>query len=421
MERTQTRDQLNLHLARALAVASLVIALVACGDDDGGQANAGSGARDPLYAMMTQVYSQDDRTVYITLSNTLDITNVDLGDAREFPGVANFAGIGGKLLVSSGEEPTITEFDISNDFEWTEGRTLSFANYPLGDNANFYGHFILNEQVAYLPFEASRRLVWNPAEMEIIGEMTDTVLPTAEGDLTLMSGGNRQGIKFQNQVMHPLFFVDETDWVDHGTHSLVAVYDAQTHEESEVLDLPCAGLSIATQDEDGNTYFGTWDYTGALALYGLGPEPCMVKVKPDLTIEETFTTDFTHLTDGRYVNNFRYIGGGKAIGNVFHHDELEHDWTPPYDGDYVDEYVWGNGPQWQLWMFDLAEETATPVEGITEALGSGAQFAVLDGRTFLFLPFDDWSKSAVYEIDDTGMATRRFEVAGDIFKWVRVR
>jgi len=126
------------------------------------------------------------------------------------------------------------------------------------------------------------------------------------------------------------------------------------------------------------------------------------------------------VTDGHYVNNFRYIGKGKAIGNVLIHEELDADFSKPFDPD-VDAEVWKSGKHWRFWMFDVEKHAAWPVEGIEEEIGSGAQFAVLDGRTFVFLPFDEWSKSAVYEIDDEGKAKRRFEVTGDVFKWIRVR
>jgi hypothetical protein len=37
------------------------------------------------------------------------------------------------------------------------------------------------------------------------------------------------------------------------------------------------------------------------------------------------------------------------------------------------------------------------------------------------LTYDEWSKTAVYELDDAGKAEKRFDVEGDVFKWVRVR
>jgi hypothetical protein len=70
---------------------------------------------------------------------------------------------------------------------------------------------------------------------------------------------------------------------------------------------------------------------------------------------------------------------------------------------------------------DLKSWEAKPVEGIDVAISGGAQFAVLDGRTFVFLPYEDWSKSKIYELDEDGRAVERATTTGDVFKWVRVR
>lgn len=219
--------------------------------------------------------------------------------------------------------------------------------------------------------------------------------------------------------MQAFYYVDE-NWFDYGTESVIAVYDPATHEETTTISAPCPGIGIATQDEQGNTYFGTWDYIGIRALYGDAPAPCTVRVTPDLAVDEAWTTDFTTWTDGRYVNNFRYVGGGRAIGNVLHHENLGADFGGPYDPAVMDR-AWTSGPHWRLWIFDLEAEEAHPVEGIDVDIGSGAQFAVLDGRTFVFLPYDNWGRTRVFELDADGNATEHLDLLGDVFKWERLR
>lgn len=377
----------------------------------------------PVYAMMTQVYGTDDRTVYLSLSNTLDLTSIDLKRAREFPGVANFAAVGGRILVSSGQAPLITAFEIDEQLRWKEQSRIDFSNYPLpdGDFANFFHQYIVDDHTAYLPFEVTKRILWDPTDMKVLRVDEESGLEDKlkKGNLELNTGGNRNGIRFKGPVMQPFAYTDK-DEIDYGTESYVAIYDTKTHEESKLIELPCAGAAMSTQDEDGNVYFGTWSYLGLRKLYGLGPAPCVARVNADLTLDEGFTTDFTDLTNGLYVNNFRYIGKGKAIGNVLDHTMLNADFSAAYDPD-VNDAVWESGPHWSFWMFDLEANRAWPIEGIENDVGAGAQFAVLDGRTFVFLPFDDWSKSAVYELDADGTAEKRFEVEGDVFKWVRVR
>jgi hypothetical protein len=254
--------------------------------------------------------------------------------------------------------------------------------------------------------------------MVIKGVMDDTTLTLMRDDLQLEAGGNRNSVRYKGPVLQAFFYHDK-DWIQHGTLSHVVSYDPATHKEAGVIDLPCPGLSIATQDEAGHTYFSTWGYGPALALFKQGPAPCVARLKPDRTLDTAFTTDFTSQTGGRYLNNWRYIGNGKAIANVLHHELLNADFSK-YDPAVVDK-IWETGPHWRLWIFDLDKGTAHPVEGITVAIGSGAQCAVLDGRTFVFLPFDMWARTKVYEIDSSGNATARFEVTGDIIKWIRVR
>lgn len=427
------------NFSMALAVA---LSAVSCSDDNRDSANTsakadatehddedhesgkpGASEAKPLYAMMTQVYSDDDRTVYLSLMDSLDVTEVDLGEAREFAGVANFAAIGGKIFVSSGQAPTVTEFEISEDRQWSEERTINFADYPVPDGnfANFFFQYVVSEHAAYLPFDVIKRVVWDPTEMTIVDvkETSELSAKLMQGQLQLGSGGNRNAIAFKGPVLQPFAYHDE-DYFERGDKSFVAVYDPKTHEETKVIELPCAGAEMTTQDEEGNTYFGTWGYLPLQKLYGKGPAPCVARVTRDLELDTAFTTDLTDQTDGLYVNNFRYIGKGKAIGNVLDHKQLKADFSKPYDPD-VEEAAWKSGPHWSFWMFDIEADKAWPVEGIEEEVGSGAQFAVLDGRTFVFLPRDEWSRTVVYELDREGKASKRFEVSGDVFKWIRVR
>lgn len=399
------------------------------GDDATADPTADTSAGDTesstaeIYAMMTQVYSVDDRTVYLILTNGLDFANLSVDNGREFPGVANMAAINDKLLVSSGQEPSITEFDISDDLQWTEERTLSFANYPLDDNANFYYQFLVDSDTIYLPFDKTSRIIWNPADFTITGTAEDTNLVLEKDGLMLDPSGNRNAVRFDGHVFQAFFYHD-TDWFLHGTDSAIAVYDPETNAEIQVIDAECPGLSIATQDEDGNVYFSAWSYSGLLALYGDAAAPCAVRVRPDLTIDDSFTTDFTDWTDGRYVANFRYIGGGKAIGNVLMHEELEAigaDFAGDYQPD-IGDVLWTSGPHWKLWVFDVEAKTAQPLANVGVEVASIAQFSTFDDRTFVFLPYDDAASSKIYEVDlEAATATEQADVTGDVYAWIRVR
>jgi hypothetical protein len=411
---------------RAACVCLAAGVAIGCGSDSTETPTTQSGdlpgetpALGPVYAMMTQVYGEDDRSVYVSLSDTLDVSEVSLDQAREFSGVANFTPFEGRLLISSGDAPLITEFEVTPELGLQEGRTISFDGFPLPDNANLYYQFFLDENTAYLPFDGYKRIVWDPTAFELRGVMENSSIPPVQDGLVLEAGGNRNSVQYAGSVLQAFSYHDE-NFDQYAPNSPIAVYDRISHEETAVIDAPCPGLGLATQDEAGNTYFGSWGYLPTAALYGYGPAPCIVRVTPELTLDQAFTTDLRDWTDGRYASNFRYIGAGMAMANVLHHEELGADFSAAPDV-AISDLIAGSGSYWRLWLFDVEQRSGRPVEGIDLALGAGAQFAVIDGRTFVFLPYDDYSHTKVYEIDAEGTATERLDVLGDVFKWVRVR
>lgn len=419
---------LVLPLSGALLTAACGDRADGDGEGSGGRGGTGSGHAGegggtnferPLYAMMIQVYDTEDRTVYAHLTDSLDLGEIELPQAREFASVANFVPYDGKLLVSSGLAPKITEYEISDAFEWTEGRSIGFSGFPVGDNANLFGHFFLDEHTAFMPYAVTSRVIWDPATMRITGTAEDSELELFQGDLMLENAGNRNSITFESAETQQIFFYVTEDWFRLGPESILAFYDRTTLEETRTLTLPCPGLAIGTRDEEGNTYYGTWSSPVTLALFGEGPLPCNVRITPDGQLDEAWTTDFRDWTGGRHVNSFRYIGDGLAVGSVLHHDEMQVDWEAGYDPD-VAELIDAGG-YWHLWLFDLDAESAHQVEGIDVNMGGAVQFAVLDGRTFVFLPYDQWGRTRIYEIDADGRATEHGDTLGDVFKWVKVR
>lgn len=395
---------------------ALLLALVPACEEGGPDDAAVEPGTGPLYAMMTHVYGPEDRTVYVSLSDTVDIDSIDLETAQEFPSVANMAAIDGRILISDGQAPKILEYEISDDFDWIPGRELSFSGYPLPDNANFYYQFIVDDEHALMPFNGTSRILWNPKKMEIEDDLTDSSLKGVEKGLTLEAGGNREGIQYEGPILQAFYYHDD-DWFDYGSTSHLVVYDEKTFEETKVLDIPCPALTMPTLHEDGGTYWGTWDLPTS-ALVEEDGTSCIVKVTREGELEETI--DLREWTDGHAVNNFRYIGDGKAVGNVFYHEEFGVDSPAELDAEALD-LLWEEGPHWKVWLFDTEKGGGKPVKGIDVDFGAAVQFAVLDGRTFLFVPYDDWSRTKGYELNDNGAVTEVFDTLGDVFKWVKVR
>lgn len=400
----------------ALAL-SFAFAVSACGSDSDGAPPTGGDGTEPVYAVASHVFADDgSRSVYITLTKSLDISEFSFEGAREYPGIANMEAIGGRLYVSDGEEPIITQFAITDDLEWIEQSRIGFQGYPLGDNANFFGQYQIDDDTMYLPFDISKRIVWDPKRMEIEAVMEDSSLEITSGDLTLAGAGNRGRIRYDGPTLQAFFYHDE-DWYDFGEKSLIAVYDPKTYAEIDVIEGPCPGLSVPSQDEAGNTYFSAWDYTPLFALYGVGPAPCVARVTKDRKLDTAFETDLSSLTGGRHLMNFNYVRDGWGFADVLHHELLDADFEGELDPSVLDQ-IWEGGA-FRLWRIDLANGVAEPYEDVG-ATGMGWSTAKIDGRTFLFVPSSDWTSTKIYELSADGSATLMLEAEGDV-SFIRVR
>jgi hypothetical protein len=354
--------------------------------------------------MTIQVFGEESRANYVLLSDTLDLTQVSLDDARE--GVSVAGAIGGQLLV--GTETGMTSFEITPELEWQERSSISFADYPTFSNVYF-----LNEQTSYLTYDLTKRVVWDPTSLEIKGTMEDSQLALErDGFQLFQAAGNRSSQVFAGPVLQPFHYHDE-DWFNFAQDTQIVPYDPETHAELAPIDAPCPSLTFQSQDEAGNTYFSDYGYNPTLALYGEGPAPCVVRIRPDLTLDDAFTTDMRQWTEGRYSTDFRYLRDGLGIASVLHHEELDADFTTGYDVAVDDEvYV---GDVWRVWLFDLDAGTARPIDGIEAGPHWGWNYAQLDGRTFVFL-------DKIYELDlESASVKASIDVPGTIYEWVRLR
>ena len=371
---------------------------------------------EPLYALQTYVFTDETVTSYVTLTNTLDVTSLPPEEAREFAGYAFITAVDGKLLVSNGETPSITRFEITADHQWQELEAISFANQGVtGGGAGFERHWFKDANTAYVTLDIRKRVIWNPTEMRILGVMEDSALELEREGLQLDATFNRQPRVMRGPVLKPFFYRD-ADWFMFGPTTPVAVYDPVTNAEQKIIDVPCPALEVPSQDEAGNTYLSSWTYGATLGLYGMGPELCVRRITANAELDEAWNPDLTAWTEGRPVKTFRYLGNNKAVGTVLHTDELAIDFTQPYNEEDALEV----DLHWRLWLFDLEAETARPIENIG-AIDSAFLWSVFEGRTFLFVPYSDWSRSKVFELDADGNATERFETTGFVNEWIRIR
>lgn len=410
--RTPYHSQAALQLSRGLVALFAASALtLGCSDGDASSESEQNDGVGPVYAVTSEIFDANgERSVYVKLEPSLEIKEISLDDAREFHGVANIAGIGGRLFVSDGESPTITQYTITEDLEWVPRGKIGFNNYGVGDNANFFGQFQVDDHTMILNFNVAGRIVWDPMNLTITEVLDDTQLQLTSGELTLAGAGNHSRLRYAGDSLQAFFYHD-VDWYDFGTTSAIAVYDQKTHEEVSVIDGPCPGLAVNSMDEQGNTYFSAWDYTPLFALYGVGPAPCVARVTSEGKLDSDFDSDLSSLTGGRHVMNFRYVRDGWGFADVLHHELLDADFEGELDPTVLDQ-IWEGGA-FKLWRIDLQNGKAEPFDDVGD-IGMGWHAEVIDDRTFLFVPSPDWSKTMLFELDAEGTATKLLESPGTV-------
>jgi hypothetical protein len=108
----------------------------------------------------------------------------------------------------------------------------------------------------------------------------------------------------------------------------------------------------------------------------------------------------------------RYLGDGKVLLDVFYDERVTID-------DETDAQELANTPNWRLWSFDLETKQGGPIENLDFKAG-GYTDVVVDDRTFLMVPNDDYSETTAMEIVD-GEAVERFKIQGSSYNMVKLR
>ncbi|WP_437672764.1 MxcI [Sorangium sp. So ce131] len=390
----------------AIALSSAPLLVVGCGEAE----EAAVPGVQTRYVVASTIVGGEETTTYVSFMSSLDVEQIDLGDAQEFAGWATIATVGGMLFVSDGEAPTVTRYMAGAGGALEEAGQLSFLNHGI-PTAPFYQNYFASPTKAYMQVQTSERVIWDPTALTL-GDTLQIAGPPPERDgLTLRASLDRGVGVREGRVIAPLYWSDN-DYYRFSPESQLAVIDSEADKVRAVLDAPCPGLDVATEDEAGNLYFSNWilSVTGPLFEED-APANCVVRVAADSeTIDEGWALDLAELTGGRQTAAFRYVSDGVALVAVFYDERLGTD-VPPASAAAT--------PNWRLWRVDMNRRTAEPVEGLDFVAGGYYSFRI-DGRTLVLVPAADYSSTTAYEIGPTGPAQPRFSVPGWAFQMVQL-
>lgn len=404
------------HARRLRGLPLLAAALLATGCGDEVTVVMQNLEAGPLYAIMYEVYDQENSTSYLSVLDSLD-EEIDLSVAREYgSGRAFIQGYNGWLFVGDSESPTVTRYSLADDGALVQEDTISFANYGLreGQFDSWNATFISPEKAYLADFvEAGNTIVWNPTTMEIIGEIpapAELLRPGFRIEGT--PAAVRDGLLFRTWG-----WVTEDDTAEYSTDFYLAVYDVETDELVDLVPetrCPVPGNLVDT-DEAGNIYFSNWIWSVAGTLMRDAPASCVLRIPPGETaFDPEWSLDYPDYTGGRAGAMFTYLQNDQALVSAFYDERTSFDdETEPYS------YVGSNN--WRIWNVDLESGEGAPLDGLD--FNGGAFTPVqFDDRLFLMVPGgeeDDYA-TQVFEVVD-GSAVPYVQLPGWSYQFVKLR
>ncbi|MCP3140358.1 MxcI [Pyxidicoccus xibeiensis] len=367
----------------------------------------------PVYSLATSIFSQGSSATYVSVFDSLDVTGLDLEKAYEHGGFATIGAVDGRLYVGGGETPEVIRYSVLDNGSLEETGKFSFANYGLTSAPLYLNHFV-DGSSAYMSLEESRRIIWDPSSMQITGTAEAPGLAREREGLVVKSSYDRARVVRDGYSFQAFYWTDGT-YYDFLPSSQIAVYSNADDSLVKLIDAPCPGLDVATQDEAGNLYFSNWVFSAAApVLEDDAPDTCVVRIKAgQQELDTSWTRSLSAMVGGRQTAAFRYLANGVGVVAVFHSENV-------VINDQTEPNVITGGSHWKLWRVNLETGAAAPVEGLDFIAGGYYAFRI-EGRTFLLLPTSDYAKTAIWELGVDGAAVKRFETLGWAYQFVKVR
>ncbi|WP_224366334.1 MxcI protein [Hyalangium versicolor] len=378
--------------ALRLSTATLALALfTGCGDSE----EQDGDDNGPLYAITTQLFSEDPPASYVIVTDKAEQTaSLSLDKAIRVAGRALGVGIpkSGALYVVSDESPMVTRYKLNSTGALEAAGTVSFASVGVTSLGEYQGNFqFLSETKAYFfDAAAAQVVIWNPEQMTVTGRISldELALPNT---LLAFSGAV---VRLDGQLLMPVSWRPESG-VSITPKAGVVSIDTATDVATIATDERCGYTQDAVVGLDGTVYIATEAY-GAASRRVVGeesPEPCLLKFDPRT---RTFDPNFYRTLGG-------LVGGGTAgtlvpgpRGTAYVR-VLDETVAPVMEG--TPPRIIASGTGWQWWELNLATLVAT----------HKPSFPATSGSTFLF----ESENQTLYTEFGAGAASTTLRVLGD--------
>lgn len=392
--------------AIAGSLAAVAAATAGCSGEGGG---AGGGPAAASYTLASVVIDADgNRTTYVQAVESLDDGPFTNESAIELPGNGVVLVRGKSIYVGLTEEPTWVRFAPGDGGAIEETGRLSLLN--TGASYIDYGNAVVDDETAVSVISnPPLAVVWNPATMEIRGEI----------DLGFLARDGYELEVWTTAAANGLVYVPGR-WADWEGGRILPLVSTTIIDPKKLAvlgtaeDDRCASGGQVVLDAEGYAYVmgDGRNYSIQMFANAAGdpaPTNCLLRIAPGATdFEEAYFHQIPSLTGGlESITELQTArqGSGVAFAKMFYPDELPAGVQP------VDFGFWSY-PAHKLWRIRLADPpSAEEVDGAPlSTIGFGG--SVVDGRLFSG-ESPDGSESDVYETDpDTNEARLRFTMDG---------
>lgn len=413
----QTANQTMWTRSTRAAWASALLALCACGGDEGGgeaSSSAGSDATTApggasTYALASVVINPDgNRTTYVQTTPSLDVGPFHNQRALEIPGNGNILATSKALYAGLAEEPTWVRYAVDETGALRESKRVSFLS--LGASRIDYGNVIVDEQTAVSVLTSPpMAVVWDPSEMVIRGKVDLGFLARDGYELEVWTTTSHNGLVYIPGRL--------SDWTGNRIFPSVSttLLDPKALQVlGTAVDDRCASGGQVVFDAQGYAYVMGDGRNHSIQMFAnvsgqKAPDNCLLRIAPGTTeFEKSYHYTLRSLTGGlESISELETAvqGSGVAFAKMFYPDKLPPDVKP------VDFGFW-SVPAHKLWRIELGDPpTAREVDGLPFS-AIGFKGAALEGR-FYSGESPDGKTSDVYETDPaTNKAVLRFKMDG---------
>jgi hypothetical protein len=355
----------------------------------------------PLYAVTTQVLTQDPVESYVVVTSDAEKTaSLSLDGAVKVTGRALGVGIpkSGSVYVVSDESPVVTRYTLNDSGRLESAGTVNFGTEQgvasLGEyQANF--QFISETKAYYFDGATAQVIIWNPTAMTVTKTLQLDEL-VIDGTLLAFSGAV---VKVGTQLIMPVGWRPEVG-VGITKRAAVVSIDTETDVATIATDDRCGYTHDAAVGSDGQVYIATEAYGAAVRRTqgAEAPEPCLLRFNPTTrAFDPTFYRSLEALVGGGTAGALIPGPQGTAYVRV-----LDESIAPVTEGTHPRTVASGTG--WQWWELNLSTLTATRKPEFPST--SGSVFLFESENQTLYTEFGAGAASTTFRVlEEGGKAT----------------